>query len=157
MAVSDDLISRADVIAILGMNKESEYKKSMSAEVAHKSVIRSKHDSHVAFCDYLINAIEKLPSIQPRKGKWIKDGAGYIICSECNWFAPTIEVGCLANRHMEQQESDFLTWLNMEYVPDTNDGELYCDQCEQEHPEQKIIWNFCPNCGSYNGGEQDEP
>ena len=29
----------------------------------------------------------------------------------------------------------------------THDGELYCDQCEQEHPEQKIIWNFCPNCG----------
>ena len=29
----------------------------------------------------------------------------------------------------------------------THDGELYCNQCEQEHPEQKIIWNFCPNCG----------
>lgn len=29
----------------------------------------------------------------------------------------------------------------------THDGELYCDQCGQEHPEQKIIWNFCPNCG----------
>ena len=28
-----------------------------------------------------------------------------------------------------------------------HDGELYCDQCEQEHPEQKKIWNFCPNCG----------
>lgn len=29
----------------------------------------------------------------------------------------------------------------------------WCDQCEQgvEHPT-----NFCPNCGSYNGGEQDE-
>ena len=38
----------------------------------------------------------------------------------------------------------------------THDGELYCDQCEQEHPEQKIIWNFCPNCGSYNGGGQTE-
>ena len=38
----------------------------------------------------------------------------------------------------------------------THNGELYCDQCEQEHPEQKLIWNFCPNCGSYNGGEQTE-
>ena len=37
----------------------------------------------------------------------------------------------------------------------THDGELYCDQCDQEHPEQKKIWNFCPNCGSYNGGEQE--
>ena len=29
-----------------------------------------------------------------------------------------------------------------------HDGELYCDQCGQEHPEQKLIWNFCPNCGA---------
>ena len=28
-----------------------------------------------------------------------------------------------------------------------HDGELYCDQCGQEHPEQKKIWNFCPDCG----------
>ena len=61
-----------------------------------------------------IVAIDELPSVQPRKGKWIR------------------------TRTM------------------THDGELYCDQCEQEHPEQKLIWNFCPNCGSYNGGEQTE-
>lgn len=37
----------------------------------------------------------------------------------------------------------------------THDGELYCDQCEQEHPEQKKIWNFCPNCGAdMRGSEQ---
>ena len=36
----------------------------------------------------------------------------------------------------------------------THDGELYCDQCEQEHPEQKLIWNFCPNCGARMEGEQ---
>ena len=59
-----------------------------------------------------ISILEELPSVQPRKGKWIR------------------------TRTM------------------THDGELYCDQCEQEHPEQKIIWNFCPNCGSYNGGEK---
>ena len=53
-----------------------------------------------------VDLLEKLPSVQPRKGKWIR------------------------TRTM------------------THDGELYCDQCEQEHPEQKIIWNFCPNCGA---------
>ena len=35
-----------------------------------------------------------------------------------------------------------------------HDGELYCDQCEQEHPEQKTIWKFCPNCGAKM---EDEP
>lgn len=39
----------------------------------------------------------------------------------------------------------------------THDGELYCDQCEQEHPEQKIIWKFCPNCGaSMEEGKSDD-
>ena len=53
--------------------------------------------------------LEMLPSAhsERKKGEWIKDRAGYIICSECNRFAPMIEVGCIANRHMEQQEFDF--------------------------------------------------
>ena len=62
-----------------------------------------------------VKAIGGLPSVQPRKGKWIR------------------------TRTM------------------THDGEVYCDQCEQEHPEQKLIWNFCPNCGCHmEEGDSDE-
>ncbi|MBQ1295775.1 MAG: hypothetical protein IIY21_17140 [Clostridiales bacterium] len=59
--------------------------------------------------------ISRLPSAQPRKGKWIR------------------------------------TRTLM------HDGELYCDQCGQEHPEQKKIWNFCPDCGCrMEEGDSDE-
>ena len=37
-------------------------------------------------------------------------------------------------------------WIRTRTVE--HDGELYCDQCGQEHPEQKLIWNYCPNCGA---------
>ena len=57
-----------DVIDLLLMNREEEYKKSLSAEYKHKSIIRSKHDAHVAFCDYLIECVKQLSSAQPQ---WI--------------------------------------------------------------------------------------
>lgn len=55
-----DCIKRSDVIKIIKTNRDIEYQKSIKAEVQHKSVVRSKHDTHVAFCDYLINEINKL-------------------------------------------------------------------------------------------------
>ena len=56
----DDYISRSKIIELIKINRNIEYEKSIRAEVQHKSVIRSKHDAHVAFCDYLINEINKL-------------------------------------------------------------------------------------------------
>ena len=56
------LIDIQDVIDLLQMNREEEYKKSLSSECEHKSVIRSKHDAHVAFCDYLIECVKQLPT-----------------------------------------------------------------------------------------------
>lgn len=57
-----DLIDREHVIDFLKFTRDSEYEKSMSAEVKHKSVIRSKHDAHVAFCDYLIEYVNQVPT-----------------------------------------------------------------------------------------------
>jgi len=57
-----DLIERQDVIDFLKLTRDSEYKKSMSDECKHKSVIRSKHDAHVAFCDYLIEYVKQVPT-----------------------------------------------------------------------------------------------
>ena len=45
-------------------------------------------------------------------------------------------------------------WIRTRTV--VHDGELYCDQCGQEHPEQKLIWNYCPNCGSRMLKEGDD-
>ena len=86
-----EMIDRQDVIDLLQINREEEYKKSLSAECKHKSVIRSKHDAHVAFCDYLIECVKQLPSAQ--NGKWIygeHDVAmcdGYR-CDKCGFFVP---------------------------------------------------------------------
>lgn len=65
--------------------------------------------------DTILNA----PTIAPerKKGRWIKNKYGFIVCSECDYPALEVMTGCLVNRHLEQYETD-----------------------------------FCPNCGSYNGG-----
>ena len=39
-------------------------------------------------------------------------------------------------------------WILHTYLPHHN----YCSICEKDSPYNKR-WNFCPNCGSYNGGE----
>ena len=61
-------------------------------------------------------AIERLPIIQPKRGKWIHH-------PEIGWGE---------------------TWL--------------CDQCGEKTTSTvmgKPRWNFCPMCGSYNGGENE--
>lgn len=54
-----------------------------------------------------INAIESLPSEGPKTGKWITDKYGNILCSECGWCAPRIMTGCLDNRHLVYDQSEF--------------------------------------------------
>lgn len=55
--------------------------------------------------DLVIEALEELPSAE-RKGKWIEDKYGNILCSECNWSAPKVMVG-LADRHLDYEKSDY--------------------------------------------------
>ncbi len=52
------------------------------------------------------------------------------------------EMAIEALREPEPKKGKWIRTRTMEH-----DGELYCDQCGQEHPEQKLIWKFCPNCG----------
>lgn len=84
---TSDSISRQDAIDIIQMNRDEEAKKSLSADAKHKSVIRSKHDAHVAFCDYLIEVVKELPSAEPE----------VIRCKDCeNWdtsWKPTSSSG----------------------------------------------------------------
>ena len=64
-----EAISRRDVIALILRNREEEWKKSISADIKHKSVVRSKHDAHVAFCDYLIGQINQMPPWRGEKNE----------------------------------------------------------------------------------------
>ena len=85
-----DLISRQDVIDLLQMNREEEYKKSISAECKHKSVIRSKHDAHVAFCDYLIECVKQLSSAQMDRDIPVKP----IETTDRAWGIPNKQAAC---------------------------------------------------------------
>ena len=79
---------------------------------------------------YLVEkAVEKLPSVQPRKGKWILDEDphdGDCRCSAC----------LMAIDQLHERNHGLLNALT--------GGKWW------------TFYNFCPNCGSYNGGEQDE-
>ncbi len=59
----------------------------------------------------LVWSIEKLPSAQSKRGKWIRDGH-HIRCDQCGIY-----------------------------------------MCDTDREGDKIPNNFCPNCGSYNGGK----
>lgn len=56
-----------------------------------------------------ISTIRDLPSVQleRKRGKWITDKYGKVVCSECKWDAPRIMTGCLANRHLDYDKSDY--------------------------------------------------
>ena len=41
-------------------------------------------------------------------------------------------------------------WILHSYMPHNN----YCSNCEKDSPYNRR-WKFCPNCGSYNGGEEE--
>ena len=113
----DDLISRKTVIKMLQLNRDEEMKKSCSAESAHKSVIRARHDSHVAFCDYLIQHVEDLPSIELYKAKKPKykavdrfiDNHFFMVayCPRCDAEVDTGQCYCMmCGQHIDWSEDD---------------------------------------------------
>ena len=56
-----------------------------------------------------VGVIKTLPFAEPKRntGEWITDACGNVICSECGWCAPKIMKGCLANRHLDYEKSEF--------------------------------------------------
>lgn len=56
-----------------------------------------------------------------KKGKWITDKYGNVLCSECGWNAPQIMTGCIANRHLDYDKSDFC-WRCGSYMREENDN-----------------------------------
>lgn len=78
-----------------------------------------------------------------------KTESKYEVCAGIVFHKSGIyEVSVTGNRTIVSEVPKRKTgkWMRTRTVE--HDGELYCDQCGQEHPEQKLIWNYCPNCGA---------
>ena len=52
---------------------------------------------------YIIGVLEELPTIEPKRGKWIKDGETYALykCSACNDFCTVVGyANCISEERM---------------------------------------------------------
>ena len=73
--------------------------------------------------DEVERILDRVPSAQPRKGKWI----GYK-ADDKDW----------------QRDDGSPVFMN-------------CSECHEAVINNgSAHWNFCPNCGSYNGGNSDD-
>ncbi len=67
--------------------------------------------------------IKNAPVIEERKtGKWIADKYGNVLCSECNWCAPKIMMGCNSNRHLAYTKSDYCWHCGARMVQEGEDN-----------------------------------
>ena len=76
-----------------------------------KFVYNAPQDEQVILCPEHYSLCT-LPSAQPKRGKWIRDGH-HIRCDQCGMY-----------------------------------------MCDTDREGDRIPTEFCPNCGSYNGGEE---
>lgn len=83
----------------------------------------------------VISAILDLPPIQPKRGKWIKKHRHY------GGFRSYTGFDSMGEQHTVTVDE------RTEY------DDLYCSECGARSADNFL--NFCPNCGSYNGGEHD--
>ena len=58
-------------------------------------------------------------------------------------------LNCLPSAEPERKKGK---WNQIISIPNDMYGRYYCSECGKEG---NLFWYFCPNCGSYNGGEQE--
>lgn len=46
-------------------------------------------------------------------------------------------------------------WLNIEQPGVRIKGAKYCSVCKKRTYSESELYDFCPHCGSYNGGENE--
>lgn len=71
----------------------------------------------------------------------------------------------MAIKALEEPERKKGEWI-IKDNPGTGWYRVTCSECGEDvtstapcigfYPNAKVTWDYCPDCGSYNGGEQDE-
>ena len=127
----DDLISRQAAIDALDvLCQEHSYK------IPGKGETYSQYnEAWQDALDRAEGAIFNLPPAEPKRGKWIKKHRHY------GGFRSYTGFDAMGEQHTitvdERTEYD----------------DLYCSECGARSADNFL--NFCPKCGSYNGGEND--
>ena len=69
----------------------------------------NKHYVPYVRYDDMVYVIKSLPSAQPerKKGSWNVIQGDIVVCSECGMGAPKSMTGCLVNRHLEPNRTNF--------------------------------------------------
>ena len=81
----------------------------------------------------IVRIINEQPTIKPKRGKWIKKHRHY------GGFRSYTGFDAMGEQHTVTVDE------RTEY------DDLYCSECGARSADNFL--NFCPRCGSYNGGE----
>lgn len=141
----------------------------ISRESAIDAVAKALKGTFVEYEDIAEKIINKVPSVQPEDAE--KDIRA--MCGECDaWNIYKNYPQNYSNPHCfpgveETSSADRPTgeWI-IKDNPGTGWYRVTCSECGEDvtstapcigfYPNAKVMWDFCPNCGSYNGGEQSE-
>ena len=102
--------------------------------------------------------IEDLPSVHPKFPKnWWKTDHGYMwLCPHCGLPVHSDFEECLRcgiKRQSAKPEQKNGKWKR-KIVDSGYNADWICSECGYRLKTDFVNYNFCPNCGSYNGGEQ---
>ena len=111
----------------------------MDELISRQQAIEAVQNRHMMLCKekvLLINDLEKLPSAEPKRGKWIKKHRHY------GGFRSYTGFDAMGEQHTVTVDE------RTEY------DDLYCSECGARSADNFL--NFCPNCGANMKGENSE-
>lgn len=120
--------------------KEAEkYQRIIDRFMAFASALGGRNEMRLVDADALITDIKECIEVKDAYCEY-EQIEGLEVALSCIDEAPTVQ--------LERKTGE---WLLHTYMPHNN----YCSCCEKDSPYNKR-WAFCPNCGAYMRGEQDE-
>jgi formate-dependent nitrite reductase cytochrome c552 subunit len=99
--------------------------------------------------------IEHFPSAEPEleEFEWCTDCKEYDQTAHCCHRAQKVIQQVVEELKAERKMGEWLEHYSHE------DGErdgVYCSECHEHYYFGGSLMKYCPNCGSYNGGDEDE-